>query len=59
MDLRNLQVRNLEVDSAASSVELRLGDRLDWPSVSIDAKVSSVRISLPQDSGVRVVNCWR
>ena len=54
MDLMNLQVRNLEVESAASSVQVRLGNRLDWSTVSIDAKVSSVKVSVPQDTGVRV-----
>ena len=54
LDLSSLMVSDLSVKTGASSVALRLGDRINRLSVSIHTGVSSVSVSIPRRVGVRV-----
>lgn len=54
LDLRNTYLSSLVIDTGASSLNARLGDRVDRVSVNIDAGASSVDVYAPKDSGVRI-----
>lgn len=54
MDLTDLQVNQLDIDGAAGSIKLTLGQKYEDTKVQIDADVSKVEIFVPIESGVRV-----
>lgn len=58
LDLREVQTEAIDIDTGASSVELKLGDKVQRSHVSIDAGASSVSISLPQNAGARIMGDW-
>lgn len=51
LDLSPFKVEAVAVDGGASSIHLKLGDRSEKTVVTIDAGVSSVRISVPETVG--------
>lgn len=53
-DFSAVKLRSLLIDSGASSIDLKLGDRLDSSDVTIDTGASSVSIRVPESSGVRI-----
>ncbi len=53
-DLSDVVLRTLNIDSGASSVDLKLGSRSDESRVVVDVGVSSVKIQVPATSGVRL-----
>lgn len=55
IDLREVVTEALTIDSGASSIDLKLGDKQAVSEVDIDTGVSSVDISVPKNSGIRIV----
>jgi len=53
-DFSSLQVRNLSIDTGASSLDLKLGDRLETSRVDINAGASSIDVSIPRTVGVKL-----
>jgi hypothetical protein len=53
-DLEHAQLRAIDLQAGASSINLRLGDRMDNQDVTIDAGASSIRLQVPRDAGVRL-----
>lgn len=53
-DVSQVPLKQLEIDTGASSIDLKLGDKLNRQEVIIDAGASSVKLSLPKNVGVRV-----
>lgn len=51
-DLSQVQLRRLLVDSGASNIDLRLGNRLPTSEIEFDVGMSSVRILVPENAGV-------
>ncbi|MBI4734104.1 MAG: hypothetical protein HY779_04725 [Rubrobacteridae bacterium] len=54
MDLSSLKVRHLSLDCGIGHTEVRFGDRLDRVSGVFEAGLSSLHISVPKNSGVRL-----
>lgn len=54
LDMSDIKLENLDLNTGASSLDLKLGDKVDTSNVSIDAGASSVSISLPKTVGVRL-----
>jgi hypothetical protein len=54
MDLSDLQLTKLDIDTGASSLDLILGDKVDQANISIEAGASSLDITVPKTVGVRV-----
>lgn len=54
MDFTDLKVNQLEIDGAAGSFKLTLGQKYENTKVQIDADASKVEIFVPIESGVRV-----
>lgn len=53
-DLSDVKLRRLNIDSGASSVDLKLGSLVDESRVTIDTGASSLKIQLPEEVGVRL-----
>lgn len=53
-DLTKIELESLDIDSGASALELRFGDKQKKAAVSIDTGVSSVKIHVPKTSGVEL-----
>jgi predicted membrane protein len=53
-DLRSIPVRKLTIDIGASALDLRLSDLLEYSEVEIRAGVSSISISVPEDTGIKL-----
>ncbi len=53
-DFRKFKVEDLDIDIGAAKLEIILGDLLDSSRVEIDAGVSSIEISVPQNVGCEV-----
>lgn len=51
-DLSNIQLRKLEIDSGASSIQFKLGNKLPNTDVTFDIGMSSIKFLVPKDSGV-------
>lgn len=54
LDLRNHRVETLRIDAGASEVRVKLGRALDETRVQIEAGVSSIRISVPEEAGCEI-----
>ncbi len=54
MDFSDVQVKDLQINAGASTMNLMLCDVLAESTVSIDSGVSTVNLSLPKDLGVRM-----
>lgn len=53
-DLSELRLNELTLDTGASSVDLKLGDKENELNVAIDTGVSSITLRIPKLTGVRV-----
>lgn len=53
-DLADLRLQEFMIDTGASKVNAKLGNKEDTTKVSIDAGASSITLLVPKDSGVRV-----
>lgn len=53
-DLSKLELTRLDIDSGASSIDLKLGSLATVNRVSIDVGMSSVQLSLPKNIGTQV-----
>lgn len=53
-DFSEMSLRSLTIDSGASSIDAKLGSKLKESRVLIDTGVSSVKLSVPKDAGVRL-----
>ena len=54
LDFSAVMLTDLDVNTGASSVDLTMGDLVEMSSVSIDAGVSSVKVTLPKTIGAKV-----
>ncbi len=54
LDLSDVLLRSLDIDTGASDLDLVLGDKSPYADININAGASSVKILLPQGSGVRM-----
>lgn len=52
-DLRDLLLTRLDIDAGASSIDLKLGDKVASTKVTVEAGASSVNVSLPKGVGAR------
>jgi hypothetical protein len=63
LDLDGLLISDLRVDAAASRVNARIGRGDMDASISVDAGVSSVKLEIPRQYGIRLYVdcglCWR
>ncbi len=53
-DLRRIPVRMLTIDIGASQLDLMLSDLLEYSEVEIRAGVSSISITVPEDTGIKL-----
>lgn len=54
LDLSELMIEALDINTGASSLELALGDKVSLSKIDIDAGVSSLNITLPKTVGVKL-----
>lgn len=55
-DLSEVKLRELILDTGATSIDLKLGDKEDRLDVDIDTGVSSITLRIPESTGVRVTH---
>ena len=55
-DLRSIPVRKLTVDIGASQLDIRLSALLEYSEVEIRAGVSSISLTVPEDTGIKLRN---
>jgi hypothetical protein len=55
-DLSNYKIASASIKSGASSIKLRLGDKLDTTHLSLDAGASSITIYVPQKAGCQILD---
>lgn len=53
-DLSPFKVRNVDINTGASNVKLKLGDRMDSTDVDIEMGAASLRIEIPENSGCQI-----
>ncbi|HSP87133.1 MAG TPA: hypothetical protein VLN45_03315, partial [Ignavibacteriaceae bacterium] len=53
-DLRNFKVEELDIKTGAAKLELVLGELIDSAHVDIDAGVSKIEISVPENTGCEI-----
>jgi hypothetical protein len=53
-DLSTFKVNNIELNTGASNVKLKLGDRTDTTYVDVEMGVASLRIEIPENSGCQI-----
>ncbi|MDP4092962.1 MAG: DUF5668 domain-containing protein [Bacillota bacterium] len=54
LDLSALEVKNVDMDIGAAKMSMILGNKYNNTNVDIDAGASSINVTVPSDSGVRV-----
>ena len=55
LDLREVLVNNLDIEIGVSNLDLIMGDRAEMAKVNLRSGVSSVKISLPDNVGSRII----
>ena len=55
LDLREVLVNNLDIEIGVASLDLIMGDRAEMAKVNLRSGVSSVKISLPDNVGSRII----
>jgi hypothetical protein len=50
-----LKVRNLDVETGASDIEVILSEELDFSKISLKSGVSSIKIVAPESLGVKLI----
>ena len=55
LDLREVLVNNLEIEIGVANLDLIMGDRAEMAKVNLRSGVSSVKISLPDNVGSRII----
>ena len=53
-DFSDLKVKNIDLNTGAANVWMKLGDKYDWTNVDVDMGVSSLTIEIPETSGCRL-----
>ncbi len=53
-DLSPLKIDRIDIDGGASSVWIKLGDKMDMTDLQIDTGASSITIEVPRESGCRI-----
>jgi hypothetical protein len=53
-DLTPYKVNNIDLNTGASNVKLKLGDRTDSTYIDVDMGVASLRIEIPENSGCQI-----
>lgn len=53
-DLSPFKVKNVDLNTGASNVRLKLGDRLDSTNVDIEMGAAALRIEIPENSGCQI-----
>ncbi len=56
LDLSEVNLTSLVVKSGASSYDIRLGDKADKTTGEISVGASSIKISVPKGSGIKLIN---
>ena len=56
LDLREIQVNNLSIDVGITNLQLMLGDKAENLKVSLKSGLSTIKISLPDSVGAKVVS---
>jgi len=54
LDLRMLDIRKVSLDCGAVTINLKLGNKSDYTEVLVNSGVSTLSISIPKNSGVRL-----
>jgi|GEM_PF-678806 len=54
-DFSSTQLKSLSLDSGASSISLKFGGKVVSQDITLDAGASRIVLSVPKDSGVRIV----
>lgn len=54
LDLKNINVQNLDIDMGAGRIEVDLGTKSTLSQLNIDSGVSQIIINIPKESGIRV-----
>ncbi len=54
-DFSSTQLKSLSLDSGASSISLKFGDKVASQDITLDAGASRIVLSIPKGSGVRIV----
>ncbi|KNY28601.1 LiaI-LiaF-like domain-containing protein [Pseudobacteroides cellulosolvens] len=55
LDMTDLKIKKLDLDVKASSVDMIFGSGYDKTNAEIDAKASNINITVPKNSGVRII----
>lgn len=55
LDLREILVNNLDIEIGVANLDLIIGDRAEMAKVNLRSGVSSVKISLPDNVGSRII----
>ncbi|MDQ7815724.1 MAG: DUF5668 domain-containing protein [Melioribacteraceae bacterium] len=53
-DLSPYKVNNIDLNTGASNVKIKLGDRTDSTYIDVDMGVASLRIEIPENSGCQI-----
>lgn len=56
LDMSNLQVKNLDVKSGASTFDVRFSDKLDVQKATFSLGASTLRLHVPKGSGIKITN---
>ncbi len=56
LDFSDIKVQNLEINSGATSAEIKLGDNIEKIKVSISCGASDFNIKIPEDYSLKVTN---
>lgn len=54
IDASKMRMESLKLDSGASKVDVRLGDKVEDVSLDLDMGMSSMTLKVPEESGVRI-----
>ena len=53
-DFSDLKVKDIDINTGAANVWMKLGDKYSWTNVDVDMGVSGLKIEIPEDSGCRL-----
>ncbi len=56
LDLSNLQIKNLDIESGASTFDVRFSDKLDLQKATFSLGASTLKLHVPKSSGIKIIN---
>jgi hypothetical protein len=54
LDLSKFKIRNISLNSGASSTKIKLGDKYNYTNINVDMGAASLEVDLPEESGCKI-----